>query len=249
MPRPIRPWHFWRAAFWQRPVFSMLVGLLFLMALPLLLSGIGPALGAARALSAGAVCGADEPPCVQPVAGILDGPFHRRGPGDGYVLRTSRADGLGVFTVASGEQDTLDDRVGTPVTAWVYDGEVVAVELTGGERVATDRLGVRGAVRQAYLAAGAGFIGLFFLAQGLARHAALGSWWSMRRTGGRPTRLAGVLFGISMGLFVLVVLGAPPLWLGAPLWVSAVTTVAGGALLGWAIRRQPKASRRQAPDP
>jgi hypothetical protein len=208
--RPVRHWHFWRSAFWTRPVMFAVPAVAALVAVPVLTwQGVETVAGA-RAVTDGT---------AEEVVGDLQGPFDagRRQPGEDWDLVTGSGRVVDDFTVGwFGSRDLEAEPHG--VTGLMYDGEVVAVRLPTGQVVDTWYSGGRGTTFWccfALMALGLG-VGLLGLARRMSR--AKGGWWSVR-----TARVDQSRFDFASGFATATVVpggfGLIGLTLGIPWWL------------------------------
>lgn len=184
--RPVRQYHFWRKAFWARPVLLALYGLVAGVAGIALLLAVPGSYQQGEAMERAGVCRERaESDCLVPVRAYLDGPHYKRRAGDRWYLRSgvTGARVFDSFDMATSPSNTLQE-VGTDtvVTGLAWDDEIVAVKLPDGSMVTTDGYGSSRWWTMTLMALFALGMCLLVLVIAIARRRAVGGWWSVRET-------------------------------------------------------------------
>jgi hypothetical protein len=215
----VRPWHFWRRAFWTRPAFFAAYAVIALAAFPFLVQAGVQAWIGGHALREHRICGPEvDGRCLERVTGQLRGPFTvRKSVNYSWDLRQGDRD-IDSFEVGPRSSDRLrGSRLGD-VTALTYDGQVMAVELPDGTEVHSTLEGARGVAQQlclSVIALGA-TVGFFRYAR--KKRITTGGWWAVEGPAPDAGDLSVVLVVMpAVVAFVLMNFGAP--WWLTPLGI------------------------------
>ena len=253
--KPARQYQFWRKAFWARPVLLALYGLVAGVAGIALLLAVPGSYQEGEAMERAGVCRErGESDCLVPVRAYLDGPHYKRRAGDRWYLRSgvTRARVFDSFDMATSPSNTLQE-VGTDtvVTALAWDDEIVAVELPGGRRVATDEYGTSRWWTMLLISLFALGMCPWMLLLAVARRWTVGGWWSVHADEtsvgpeddpGAPRRPQSWLVVLGLLLFVPSAAGMLPIMFFGSVSLSAFAAALGLALAGFAVVRMRRRS-------
>lgn len=239
---PAKHRHFWRAGFWLRPALVLRYSAIAVIGGAAVLLAVPARISEARAMLAAAECGRGTgEDCLRRVPSRMDGPYHRRGPGDRWDVApiNSVEEPFERVAVSTAGSRRLDD--GAFVDALIWRDEVVAVQTADGVLVETDEYGHRGWLSLL------GW-GSFVLAGGLVgvkvarlKRKASDGWWSTSAPSvpmimpNPSSMVVGVLFFAAAPLVFTLAVGMSVAW---SVGITLATATALTALIVWGLLRR-----------